>query len=474
MRVAAIVNQKGGCGKTTTAVNLSALLAREGSRTLLVDMDPQSHCAAGLGVPDHGIERTIADALLCDQSQPPRASDYLWEVARNLMLAPSSVSLAALEAPNGPLASRLDRDRRLARVLAAWQDQFDWCIVDCPPTIGLLSFNALRAADIVIIPVETGYFSLKGAEKQAEMMRTVSARFGREIPFHILPTLVNDSRSLSRDVLAQLGKRFADSLLPFAVHEHDELREAASYGQAITEFAPTSAAAEEFTVLAQWLQKQTTTPSVLLEVEQTQLTSIETFAAVTMPAMSAWSASAVQDPTPSNGRTHGGSVNTSATDVAVSQRSAAAANTSAPVLAAPGRAADLVMRLRALADRSRQAATVGGGFGVRVSRNGIALFSQPSTPRALSVIGDFNDWNPHATPLLVSADGTRLEAAVTLAAGRHCYRIVVDGIETLDEFNLHRRGSTTDMGVNLIEVPEFLATHDAFANVSGSEQGGQS
>lgn len=193
-----------------------------------------------------------------------------------------------------------------------------------------------------------------------------------------------------------------------------------------------------------------------------------------MPAMNAWSASAVHDPAPSNGRTHGGSVNTAATDVAVSQRSAAATNTSAPVLAAPGRAADLVMRLRALADRSRQAATVGGGFGVRVSRNGIALFSQPSTPRALSVIGDFNDWNPHATPLLVSADGTRLEAAVTLAAGRHCYRIVVDGIETLDEFNLHRRGSTTDMGVNLIEVPEFLATHDACANVSGSEQGGQS
>ncbi len=474
MRVAAIVNQKGGCGKTTTAVNLSALLARDGCRTLLVDMDPQSHCAAGLGVPDHGIERTIADALLADHSQPPRSSDYLWEVARNLMLAPSSVSLAALEAPNGPLAARLDRDRRLARVLAAWQDQFDWCIVDCPPTIGLLSFNALRAADLVIIPVETGYFSLKGAEKQAEMMRTVSARFGRDIPFHILPTLVNESRALSRDVLAQLGKRFADSLLPFAVREHDELREAASYGQAITEFAPTSAAAVEFTALAQWLQTQTRTPSVLLEVEQTQLVSIETFAAVPMPAMNAWSASAVQAPAQSSARANGVATDTASLERTRSEHNTSAENVAAPVLAAPGRAADLVMRLRALADRSRQAAAVGGGFGVRVGRNGIALFSQPSTPRALSVIGDFNDWNPHATPLLAIAGGTRLEAAVVLAPGRHCYRIVVDGIETLDEFNLHRRGSTTDMGVNLIEVPEFLATQDACANVSGVEQDGQS
>ena len=95
MRVVAIVNQKGGCGKTTTAVNLAAVMARDGVRTLLVDMDPQSHCAAGLGVPDNRIERTIAEALLADASHRPRRDEYLWEVGRNLHLAPSSVSLCS-------------------------------------------------------------------------------------------------------------------------------------------------------------------------------------------------------------------------------------------------------------------------------------------------------------------------------------------------------------------------------------------
>ena len=204
MRVVAIVNQKGGCGKTTTAVNLAAVMARDGVRTLLVDMDPQSHCAAGLGVPDNRIERTITDAMLADQPSRLRADEYVWEVGRNLHLAPSSVQLSLLEAPNGPLASRLDRDRRLARVLAAWKDSFDWCVIDCPPTIGLLTFNALRTADLVLIPVETGYFSLKGAEKQIQTIEAIVGRFGRDIPFKLLPTLVNERRALSRDVVERV------------------------------------------------------------------------------------------------------------------------------------------------------------------------------------------------------------------------------------------------------------------------------
>ena len=207
MRVVAIVNQKGGCGKTTTAINLAAVMARDGVRSLLVDMDPQSHCAAGLGVPDQRIERTIGDAMLAENPAALSVDEFVWEVGRNLHLAPSSVTLSLLEAPNGPLTARFDRDRRLARVLAAWKDRFDWCVIDCPPTIGLLTFNALRAADLVIIPVETGYFSLKGAEKQIQTIEAVVGRFGRDIPFRLLPTLVNERRALSRDVVEALARR---------------------------------------------------------------------------------------------------------------------------------------------------------------------------------------------------------------------------------------------------------------------------
>ena len=146
MRTIAIVNQKGGCGKTTTAINLAALCAQRGLRTLLVDMDPQSHCAAGLGVPESRIEYSIGDALLADLSAAFDPGPLVWEVARNLHLAPSTVMLSALEAPGGGLHQLPDKDRRLENLLAAIKDKYDRCLIDCPPTIGLLTYIALRAA----------------------------------------------------------------------------------------------------------------------------------------------------------------------------------------------------------------------------------------------------------------------------------------------------------------------------------------
>lgn len=444
MRVVAIVNQKGGCGKTTTAVNLAAVLARDGARTLLVDMDPQSHCAAGLGVPEQTLERTVAEAILADHAAAPAPEDYLWNVARNLQLLPSSVSLAALEAPSGPLAARLDRDRRLARVLAAWRDGFDWCVVDCPPTIGLLTFNALRAADLVLVPVETGYFSLKGAERQIETIQAVVRRFGRDIPFRLLPTLVNESRALSRDVVATLARRFPDALLPLCVREHDELRDAASYGQAITEFAPKSEAARDFDALARWLREEVRVgraldecsgpPSAVRSVAEgvppREAPVIETFGPRAEPAARP---SFVGD---SPRARDGAELRSDQAD----------------------RVADLAARLRMMPDRARAAAPAGGGFGVRAGRDGVVVFTQPSSPRSMSVAGAFNGWQPDALPFRATVDGTRLEAQIALPPGRHAYRIVVDGVSTLDEFNLHRAARPGELGVNLVEVPAPATT----------------
>ncbi|TVQ52776.1 MAG: hypothetical protein EA377_09380, partial [Phycisphaerales bacterium] len=143
MRTIALVNQKGGCGKTTTAINLAATFARRGVRTLLIDMDPQSHCAAGLGVPEAHIESGIAEAMLHENPATLDPEDYLWKVARNLDLIPSTTRLAGLEAPTGGLHQRPDRDRRLEYVLCGLRDRYDLCLIDCPPTIGLLTFNAL-------------------------------------------------------------------------------------------------------------------------------------------------------------------------------------------------------------------------------------------------------------------------------------------------------------------------------------------
>ena len=253
MRTVAIVNQKGGCGKTTTSINLAATLAARGLRTLLVDLDPQGHCAAGLGVPEDRIETGIAEALLAEPVGGENPERMLWEVARNLRLAPSTLSLAGLEAARGGLAAVADRDARLAKLLDRLADRFDWCIVDCPPTIGLLTFNALRAADEALVPVETGYFALKGSERQVAAIEAMAARLGRPLPLHILPTLHRPEAKLAADLHAAIQRRHGAATLPVSIREHESLREAAGFGQPITEYAPGSEACADFVRLAEWL-----------------------------------------------------------------------------------------------------------------------------------------------------------------------------------------------------------------------------
>jgi chromosome partitioning protein len=177
----------------------------------------------------------------------------LWEVAKNLRLAPSTLSLAGLEAARGGLAHLPDRDARLSQFLDRVADRFDWCVIDCPPTIGLLTFNALRAADEAIIPVETGFFSLKGSERQAAAIQAMSTRLERELPLRILPTLHRPSAKLATDLLAAIERRHGMLTMPLVIREHESLREAAGFGQPITEYAPGSEACLDFIALVEWL-----------------------------------------------------------------------------------------------------------------------------------------------------------------------------------------------------------------------------
>src|SRR5438876_5986731 len=147
MRTIAIINQKGGCGKTTTSINLAACLARLGHKTLLVDMDPQGHCGVGLAVPEEQIERTILDCLI-DDADPKHAriSEIVWQIASDFDLAPSNIRLAAFEQI---FAGKSGREDRLGQALVPVKNAYDWCVIDCPPSVGLLTFNALKACDEV-------------------------------------------------------------------------------------------------------------------------------------------------------------------------------------------------------------------------------------------------------------------------------------------------------------------------------------
>lgn len=250
MRTIAIINQKGGCGKTTTAINLSSVLAQKGYRTLLVDVDPQGHCALGLAVPDQQLERTIADVLRCGLDGSIAFSDITWQIAQNMDLAPASMSLAGIEQE---LSGAPDRDRRLSQVLALVSDRYDYCIIDCPPSIGLLTFNALRAAQEVVIPVETGYFAMQGAMRQEATIRMLARRAGHRVRFMVLATMYDVRTKLAREILAELRRHFGEQLLPVVVHFNSKLREASSFGQAITEYDASCTGYDDFDQLAEWL-----------------------------------------------------------------------------------------------------------------------------------------------------------------------------------------------------------------------------
>ncbi len=459
MRTFAIVNQKGGCGKTTTAINLSAIFAHRGLRTLLVDMDPQGHCATGLGVPEQGIDKSAGEALLEADDEGLDPGSFLWEVAGNLDLIPSTMRLAGLEAPGGGLHALPDRDRRLARLLERLAGRYDRCIIDCPPTIGLLTFNALRAAREAIIPVETGFFALRGAEKQWRTIRQLIERIGRPIACHLVPTLFRAESALATDILSAIRRQFAGQVLPVVVHEDEVVREAASFGQPVIEYAPQSQARRDFEELADWLEDHAPHPSVQIEVVAPARQSQGGLPPKPEPAVAS---AAPPGPPAVEGRAaelarrvrrlHGAGVDepqsepVAAPDLAGPVTPAEIAVLAAPVVT-PSEIAAGAAPVVASAPCAADYGAVPTEAGVR--------FAQPGDARqTISVAGDFNGWSATATPLAFDDRQNAHAAIVEIPPGRYRYRIVVDGRWLADPYNASRQTNAYDEPNSVLVVPE--------------------
>ena len=250
MRILSVVNQKGGCGKTTVSINLAAALAKRKKDVLLIDMDPQGHASIGLNIDPEDYERSSYDVLMHADIE---IDQVVVPVVEHLDVCPASVVLAAVEQE---LKDRPGREKRLLAKLQSMRHPYDYVVLDCPPAIGLLTFNALTAAEEAIIPVDPSFFSLHGLHKVRETIELLRDEIGHEVLVRVLANNCNSRTNFSRDILYEVQNFHGDSLLRTVISHTVKLKEAASRGQPITKFDPAGRATKEFAALAEELLAQ--------------------------------------------------------------------------------------------------------------------------------------------------------------------------------------------------------------------------
>lgn len=245
MKTIAICNQKGGVGKTTTAINLSTYLALDRKRILLIDADPQSNATSGLGIDLKSVKFGLYDFIMQDIDKDSVISDT---VVENLWIIPSSVHLAGAEVE---LVSADDRELRIRRVVERIVDSFDYVFIDCPPSLGLLTVNALTAADGVLVPMQCEYYALEGLSHLIETIHLVKSRLNNDLDLiGILMTMADLRTNLTNQVMQEARNFFKEKVFDTVIPRSIRLSESPSFGKPIALYDAGSIGAQRYKELA--------------------------------------------------------------------------------------------------------------------------------------------------------------------------------------------------------------------------------
>ncbi len=229
MKIISITNQKGGCGKTTTAINLAAALSMNKKNTLLIDLDPQAHASLGLDIKS---EKSMYDCLSNFVKPKLKVKEVVLKVRDNFYIAPSSILMSTLEQE---MSSEIGRESRLKAALSEI-DNYDYCIIDCPPNLGILTINAICSSTELIIPVEMSRFSFDGLDRLLCIVELIRQRLSHTVDFKVLVTIFDSRLQYSHNMLSSIKEKFNDKIFSNIIHVNVKLKEAVNAGTTVFEF----------------------------------------------------------------------------------------------------------------------------------------------------------------------------------------------------------------------------------------------